>query len=127
MLSACLGLVSNDDLNRGTCTHSHHMNHFFLKKLKRFSLSFSFPSLLRSVTAPSVALFGDTGGIVIALVKPFGAPGEWSEASPGEEGSEALIKRIQLLISAWKEKKPKKQKLHFKMVSILDVMRILQF
>lgn len=74
---------------------------------------------------PSVALLGETGGIVIARVKPLGALGEWSEVSPGEEGSEALITRIQLLISACEEKK--KGNHYLKMGSVLAKMRILAF
>lgn len=51
--------------------------YFFLpKKLKRFSLSFSLPSLLRMVTPPPSPSLGDIGGIVMARVR--GGAGERS-------------------------------------------------
>lgn len=45
--------------------------YFFLpKKLKRFSRSFSLPSLLRMVTPPASPELGEIGGMVIARLRP---------------------------------------------------------
>lgn len=79
---------------------------FFLKKLKRFSRSFSFASLLRRVTVPSEALCGGPAGIVMARVMPLLMRAGWSSAGSwgvrADAAAAALITRIQVLISAWK-------------------------
>lgn len=76
---------------------------FFLKKLKRFSRSFSLVSLLRSVTVPSGPLLGDTGGMLRVRDIPLLMSGGCSSAVPcgvGVQVAAALMTRIQLLISA---------------------------
>lgn len=76
---------------------------FFLKKLNRFSRSFSLDSLFRSVKVPSGALLGETGGKLAARVIPLLIKGVCSSGGPcgvGAEAAAALITRIQVLISA---------------------------
>lgn len=76
--------------------------YFFLpKKLNLFSRSLSFPSLLRMVTPPPSAELGEMGGMVMARLSALGPPGE----SPGPDGTEPRMERIQALISAWGVKK----------------------
>lgn len=71
--------------------------YFFLpKKLNLFSRSLSFPSLLRMVTPPPSAELGEMGGMVMARLSARGPPGE----SPGPDGTEPRMERIQELISA---------------------------
>lgn len=76
--------------------------YFFLpKKLNLFSRSLSFPSLLRMVTPPPSAELGEMGGMVMARLSARGPPGE----SPGTDGTEPRMERIQAPISAWGEEK----------------------
>lgn len=66
------------------------------------------PSLLRRATETSVALLGDTGGMLTARVMPLPVSEGGSSVScwgVGVQATEALITRIQVLISAWGKEK----------------------